>query len=63
MFTPTKRNLLEAGKTYSDVFILDIGQQGSLAEFNFEKTENKLIAMIHQENTQEQEAANQHRCH
>ena len=32
-------------------------------KINFEKTENKLIAMIHQENTQEQEAANQHRCH
>ena len=35
VFTTTKRNLLEAGKTYSDVFILDIGQQGSLAEDQF----------------------------
>ena len=35
VFTTTKRNMLEAGKTYSDVFMLDIGQQGSLAEDKF----------------------------
>ena len=35
VYTRMKRNLLEAGKTYSDVFILDIGQQGSLAEDQF----------------------------
>ena len=45
MFTPTKRNLLEAGKTYSDVFIFDIGQQGSQAKINSEKTEDELLAM------------------
>ena len=45
MFTPTKRNLLEAGETYSDEFIFDNVNKVLKPKINSEKTEDELLAM------------------
>lgn len=45
MFTRTKRNLLEAGETYSDEFILDNVNKFLKPKINSEKTEDELLAM------------------
>ena len=45
MFTRTKRNLLEAGETYSDEFILDNVNKVIKPKINSEKNEDELLAM------------------
>ena len=45
VFTRTKRNLLEAGETYSDEFILDNVNKFLKPKINSEKTEDELLAM------------------
>ena len=46
MFTRTKRNLLEAGETYSDEFIFDNVNKVLKPKINSEKTEDELLTMI-----------------
>lgn len=45
VFTRTKRNLLEAGETYSDEFILDNVNKVLRPKINSKKTEDELMAM------------------
>ena len=45
VFTRTKRNLLEAGETYSDEFILDKVNKVLRPKINSKKTEDELMAM------------------
>ena len=45
VFTGTKRNLLEAGETYSDEFILDNVNKVIKPKINSEKNEDELLAM------------------
>ena len=45
MFTRKKRNLLEAGKTYSEEFILANVNKVISPKINSEKTEDELLAM------------------
>ena len=50
-------------KTYSDEFILDNVNKVISPKINSEKTEDELLAMTIKEDTQEKEAAHQHRHH